>query len=230
MRVSRPASRTRRPSLTALLATTLLGVAAAFVPRPSAAPAVADAVQPAARVVAAAAQLAVDLAPGKLLVARRALGDPNFAGTVILLFSYAKDGAAGLIVNRPTTLPLAQALPDLPIPKGQQPTVFFGGPVAATVVRALVRSPAAPKDGLRLLTDVYLLATAEAVDAAVADGVSPDRIRLFGGYAGWGAGQLESEILHGDWFLMDGTGDIVFDAHPEEVWRRCLSQADVIAL
>jgi putative transcriptional regulator len=170
------------------------------------------------------------LATGKLLVATRSLADRTFAESVVLLFSYAKDGAAGLVLNRPSSVPLARALPDLAIPKGGTPVVFFGGPVALTGVRALLRSRDGRIDGYRVLPDVYLLGTREAVDGAVADGITADRLRLYAGYAGWGAGQLEREVRRRDWFVLDGDSEIVFDAHPETLWRREIRLTDVIVL
>ena len=87
---------------------------------------------------AASRRITGDLATGTLLIAARQLGDRTFGQTVVLLFSYSKDGAAGLIVNQRTQVRVRDALPDLPIPKGPEPVVFFGGPVARGDIRGLL--------------------------------------------------------------------------------------------
>jgi putative transcriptional regulator len=171
------------------------------------------------------------LAAGKILVAARTMGDPNFAETVILLFSCSKDGAAGLIVNRRTPVPLDRVLPDLPVPKGPRAVVFLGGPVSMSGIRALVRSPADRGNGYRVLSDVYLLGTLEALtDALEDDSAGGDRIRLYAGYAGWGAGQLEREVRIGAWHVFDGQGDLVFDLNPETLWARQIRLTEMLAL
>ena len=69
-----------------------------------------------------------DLAVGRLLVARRGLGDGNFGESVVLLFAYAtRDGAAGLIINRRSTVPTSRVLPELPTPRGSETMLFLGG-------------------------------------------------------------------------------------------------------
>jgi putative transcriptional regulator len=55
------------------------------------------------------------------------------------------------------------------------------------------------------------------------------RMRLYAGYAGWAPGQLEREILRGNWLIVDGDGAVVFDANPDTLWRREIKLADVVA-
>ncbi len=160
------------------------------------------------------------LASGRVLVAARTVGDPTFAQTVVLLFAYSSDGAAGLIVNRRTSVPVQRLLPNLPVPEGPAPRVFLGGPVSVAGIRALLRSPAGTVDGRRILTDVSLLGTPEALKAAMAGGVTAERLRLYVGYTGWGPGQLEREVRRGDWFVFDGDSAVVFDPEPDTLWRR----------
>lgn len=171
-----------------------------------------------------------DLAAGKLLVADRALADRHFAETVVLLLSFSKDEAAGVVLNRQTSVPVRRVVPDLPVPRGPAPVVFLGGPVSVTDVRALIRTPVAPADALRVLKDVYFLSTPGALDQAVGSGIDPTRIRLYAGYAGWAPGQLEREIRHGDWHVLEGNSDLVFDADPLTLWRRALRLTDVVVL
>jgi putative transcriptional regulator len=170
-----------------------------------------------------------ELAAGKMLVAARTMGDGTFAGSVILLFAYSPDGAAGLVINKRSTVPVSRALPDLRMPNGPAPVLFLGGPVAMTDVRALVRASAPLASAHRILKDVFLLTTTEAMDREVEGGALMTRIRLYAGYAGWAPGQLEREVLRGSWLIVDGDGDVVFDPNPDTLWRREIRLADVIA-
>src|ERR1700742_1092219 len=82
-----------------------------------------------------------DLGIGKLLVASRSLGDPDFAGTVVLLVRYDEKGALGLILNRRTDVPLSRVL-DLEAARDRSDPVYLGGPVGPSAVFALFESPA----------------------------------------------------------------------------------------
>lgn len=180
-------------------------------------------------VAAAQRQPAKELAAGKMLVAARTMSDSLFADAVILLFSYSPDGAAGLVINKQSRVPASRVLPDLPMPEGPAPILFLGGPVALTDVRALVRSAHAPPDAHRVVKDVFLLTTTDAIDREVEAGAPMTRMRLYAGHAGWAPGQLEREILRGNWLIVDGDGDVVFDANPDTLWRREIKRADVVA-
>ena len=170
-----------------------------------------------------------ELAAGKMLVAARTMGDSLFADSIILLFAYSSDGAAGLVVNRRSAVPVPRVLPDLPMPDGPSPVLFLGGPVALTEVRALVRASTPVTGAHRILTDVFLLTTTEAMDREVEAGALMTRIRLYAGYAGWAPRQLEREVLRGSWLIVDGDGDVVFDPNPDTLWRREIRLADVMA-
>jgi putative transcriptional regulator len=166
-----------------------------------------------------------DLAPGRLLVASRDVIDPNFHEAVVLLIDYDAKGAMGLIINRRTKAPMSQVLPDLHASVSTSRPVFFGGPVEAGGL-ALVRSEQPPEDGRHVLADVYLLSTRPGLEAQVSGGAGPDRFRVFIGYSGWRAGQLETETIHGLWHVLDGDAGLVFDADPDSLWRREIPRAD----
>jgi putative transcriptional regulator len=168
------------------------------------------------------------LARGRLLVASRRIGDPNFVRSVVLLLVYsATEGAAGVIVNRPTPVPVERLLPDLPVPRGPGSQLFFGGPVALPEARALLRMPASPVAAPQVLPGVYLFDT-QALNRAVGEGVTASQLRVYVGYAGWGAGQLEREIRRRDWHVFDAESAIVFDPNPETVWERQIVLTELI--
>lgn len=169
------------------------------------------------------------LAAGKLLVATRGLPDPNFSATVVLLADFDRNGAMGLILNRQTDVPLARLFPDLPAPSIREMNAFFGGPVPADGVLALVRSNRAHTDIPRVVGDVYLVSTREMLDQVIADGVRPDDLRVFVGYAGWGPGQLDSETGQGAWHLLDGSGAVIFDPAPDTLWERQIRRTEALS-
>jgi putative transcriptional regulator len=169
------------------------------------------------------------LAAGTFLVATRSLPDPNFRETVVLLVAYApKNGAAGLIINRRTEVPLRRVLPDLPAPRGSGTVAFAGGPVTPDEVKGLSRSPLFRNDGYRVLPDLVLFGSRDALEQAIAAGATADRLRVYLGYSGWNQGQLEREIARGDWHVMVADSEMVFSPEPEGVWRRLIRLTDVL--
>jgi putative transcriptional regulator len=161
-----------------------------------------------------------ELAAGKLLVAARDLPDPSFAETVVLLAEFSDQGAMGLIVNQRTEVPLTSLLPDVTPPQAKTTSVFFGGPVRAQGVLALLRSDRTHTDSLRIVADVYMVRSRELLDKIFSAGTGPDRLRVYVGYAGWSPGQLDRETAHGAWHVFDGDGSIVFDPDPGSLWSR----------
>ncbi len=163
-----------------------------------------------------------DLAPGRFLVARRELLDPNFAETVVVLVHYDRKGAMGLIVNRPTDIPLSRVFDELKLAQKRTDRLFLGGPVAPMGVLALVRTPAKPADARNVLDDVYLINDAKRLEEALAASDDPTRLRVFMGYAGWAAGQLEGEVDLGVWHIFRGDASLIFDPKPQTLWSRLI--------
>jgi putative transcriptional regulator len=168
-----------------------------------------------------------DLAPGRFLVAQRGLLDPNFHETVILLVTLNKDGAMGLVLNRPTDIPLSQAFKDYDTDRGGDGPVYIGGPVSPGGVLALVRSTSAPPDCERIVGDVFFVSTAAPLEKALTSGAGPGRLRVFSGYSGWGAGQLDREILTGSWHVFEADPSLVFDSKPDSLWDRFIRRTEL---
>ena len=143
---------------------------------------------------------AEELAAGKFLVADRALADKDFAHTIILLIYYGKDGAMGLVLNRPLDIPMSKLFPDR---KGPPVRLYDGGPISSGV-RMLFRSPTTPKDALHLFGDVYLTSTVDRIKDAT--GV----FRVYVGCTGWSKGQLQAEVARGTWHLAPADAAVVF--------------------
>ncbi|HEY1616169.1 MAG TPA: YqgE/AlgH family protein [Streptosporangiaceae bacterium] len=164
---------------------------------------------------------------GRLLAATPLLGDPNFRRTVILVVEDdPAEGTLGVVLNRPSEVPLAQVLDAWTELVTGPPVVFRGGPVSpnSALALALASGEAEPLgwrslDGSPVMARVGLV-DLEAPPELLADGISS--FRVFAGYAGWGAGQLRSEIDEGAWYVLVGEPADAFIAEPERLWPEVL--------
>jgi putative transcriptional regulator len=158
---------------------------------------------------------------GRLLVAAPALADPNFERSVVLVLSHDDDGALGVVVNRPTEVPITSILPAWQPVVSQPDVVFRGGPVSLDSALGLViianeDIPLGVRRVSGRLGAVDLDAPPEVVSPAVAG------MRVFAGYAGWSPEQLEAEIDDGAWFVVDAETTDAFSSAAEDLWRTVL--------
>jgi putative transcriptional regulator len=160
----------------------------------------------------------VDPLGGKLLVSNASLFDPNFRRTIVLIGHHDDEGAVGVILNRPTEVAVDEAVPALAYLVSPGDLVFEGGPVQpdAAVVVAEFEDP--EKAGLLALGSIGFLHEEPAPDEL--DGVV--RARVFAGYAGWGAGQLEAELEEDAWLVVGAEAGDVFHDEPERLWEAVL--------
>ena len=156
---------------------------------------------------------------GRLLVATPSLEDPNFDRTVVLLLQHDDvDGAMGLVLNRPSGLPLEEELGDwgeLAAPPGE---VFIGGPVQPEVAIALgwLEPGREVPEGVQPVMDGLGVVD---LRRSPADVPGLRAVRVYAGYAGWAAGQLEGEIATGSWFTLDADPADPATADPDGLWR-----------
>lgn len=146
--------------------------------------------------------------PGRLLVATTLLLDSNFHRTVILLLEHNEEGSIGVVINRPTEVPVDQALPGWEEAAVEPQVLFSGGPVEPTGVLGVGRD--AEGD----------LGAAELELGPLA--VGP--VRLFQGYAGWSAGQLVAELEEGAWWVIEAEPSDIFSDDPGELWYEVLGR------
>lgn len=164
---------------------------------------------------------------GQLVVATPQLGDPNFARTVVLLLQAdEEDGALGLVLNRPTGTGVGEVLPDWAPLAAAPGVVFTGGPMQPNAAICLGHGlPGGRQVGAYSVLEGVpgtSLGTVD-LDAAPDDLVpSVSEVRLFAGYAGWTAGQLEAEVEEGAWWVLDALPADAFSADPEQLWERVL--------
>jgi putative transcriptional regulator len=164
---------------------------------------------------------------GQLLAATPMLGDMNFRRTIVLIVEDdQEEGTLGVVLNRPSEIPVRQVLePWTDLVTG--PSVLFqGGPVSPDSALALaLPSGETEPIGWRSLAGSRLMSRIGLVDLGappelLADGIAS--LRVFAGYAGWGAGQLEAEIDAGAWLVLEGLPEDAFVAEPDRLYPTVL--------
>jgi putative transcriptional regulator len=148
------------------------------------------------------------------------MGDANFAEAVVLLVAHDESGSMGLIVNRRTRVPLRELLREIPDPAGRELRFYWGGPVQPEAIHALVRTSRPSDSARRVLSDVYITGDMAEVRAAVGQEDPESRLRVFTGYAGWGKGQLDTEVRAGAWVVDPADARSVFAPDGSGLWER----------
>ncbi len=163
---------------------------------------------------------------GHLLIAGPRLKDPNFFKAAVLLVEHNDEGAMGLVINRPSSVTVANALAghfDLSQATGY---VYQGGPVEQTALFILHNSQSLDPDETPIIPELFIGSCAEVFEEVVQTSLLDHsiRYRIFSGCSGWGAGQLEAELVRGDWFVMRSNLDYVFADDPYTVWDELMEQ------
>ena len=158
-------------------------------------------------------------ANGLFLIATPTLTDPNFSQTVVLIIEHGADGTLGLIVNRPTPVRLAEAMPSVAVLKGTSYVVYWGGPVEPNGVMLLYRLANGSSQMREVLTEVYVGGQLDTVERMITEPKPRETFRAYAGYAGWAPGQLEAEMVFGSWALMEASAEHIFDKDPDQLWQ-----------
>ena len=158
---------------------------------------------------------------GQLLVAAPSLIDPNFRRTVVLVAAHGDEGTMGLVLNRPTELELSEASDVLDGLAGAGELVYRGGPVQISTITVLAEWEEPARAAALVLDDVGFVPGDEDVELLVP---YVSRARVFAGHAGWGPGQLESELEREDWIVLEATPEDVFSPEPGGLWGAVLER------
>jgi putative transcriptional regulator len=156
----------------------------------------------------------------QFLVAMPGLEDSNFSHSVTLLCEHSEKGALGLVINRPTDLHLTEMLDQMGLEHNQlpgDPIVYWGGPVQPERGFVVHSGPGAWDSTLKLGEDLYIT-TSRDVLGAIGRGEGPRSYIVALGYAGWGEGQLESEIMRNSWLNTPVDSDVLFGTPAQERW------------
>ena len=158
---------------------------------------------------------------GQLLIAAPTMGDPRFQHTVILMVRHDRNGALGIVINRPLgDRPLAtilQALGETDTAVAGQVRIFAGGPVQPEIGFVVHSAEYHRPDTIDIDGRVAMTSSREIL-RDIANHRGPSKSLIAFGYAGWGPGQLEGELAHGFWFTTPQDAKLIFDEDRDEVW------------
>ena len=159
------------------------------------------------------------------------LGDPNFKRAVVLIVEHeVTEGTLGVVLNRPTKIPVGQVLEQWTELVTDPSVLFRGGPVAQNSAIALALVPGKEEPlGWRALDGAPALARLGLLDLDAPPRLLAPAItslRVYAGYAGWSPGQLDAEIDEGAWFVLPAEPGDVFAADPGRLWRAVLRRQE----
>ena len=160
----------------------------------------------------------MDTLQGQLLIASPSLLDSNFRRTVVLVTEHSDEGAAGLVLNRPSPASVSELVPELEPVVEDDEQVWLGGPVQRNAVLVLGEF-VDPEDAAVPLFGALGFPSLEEPEDVVP---LTTRRRIFAGYAGWSAGQLEDELAREDWILEEAETDDAFTETPDQLWADVL--------
>ena len=168
---------------------------------------------------------------GKLLVAMPGMSDPRFERSVIFMCAHSAEGAMGLIVNKPIeNLAFGELMIKFGLesgPDGLAMPILFGGPVRMDRGFVLHSAEYAGDATTLAVPGEIALSASQDILRAIATGHGPQKSALALGYAGWGAGQIESEILANGWIHCDADANLVFDTAYEAMWQKAVGKLGV---
>lgn len=158
---------------------------------------------------------------GNFLISTPQMPDPRFQEQVIFLCAHNEEGAMGLVINNPNLeITLREVLQgaSLPVPEGDLPHIYMGGPVETDAGFILYSADYTNSNALEVTSEIFL-----SRDSSILDDISSDKgpahYLFMLGYAGWGSGQLESELVDNSWLTVPGNFDILFNTPDEFKWK-----------
>lgn len=166
---------------------------------------------------------------GHCLISMPSMLDPRFKRTVIFICSHDEEGAMGLVINRTHDDITFQKLCKKLKIDGEENDgiqILSGGPVEIGRGFVLHRASNDYENTLNITDDVALCATMDALQSLAA-GEGPPNARVALGYAGWGAGQLEDEILENAWLVCDADASLVLEMTPDDIYDAALARLGV---
>ena len=166
----------------------------------------------------------------QLLIAMPAMADPNFSRSVTLLCQHNEEGAIGITINRQSGFTLGELLFQLNIPCEIQEIssmmVLEGGPVSPDHGFVL-HTPVKGFDSSVQINDDIMVTTSRDVMSAIAAGKGPEQFLIALGYAGWGDGQLESEMRQNAWLSVPADKGILFETALQNRWEKAVGKLGI---
>jgi putative transcriptional regulator len=168
--------------------------------------------------------------PGMFLVAKRALEDSHFGQSVVYLVEHGGDGTLGLIVNRSSNVSLSEAIPDIEDKLTTVHALYYGGPVGLPMILMLVRSESAAEGMAHVVDDVYISSDRRVLDEVIAAKKPDSELRFYIGHSGWAAGQLDFELLRGDWHVVTADTDAIFSGETDSLWNKLIERLEPMGI
>jgi putative transcriptional regulator len=166
----------------------------------------------------------------QFIIAMPGLLDPNFHHTVTFLCQHTKEGALGIVINRSTEMKLGEIFKQMDIHAASllasETPIYAGGPVQQDR-GFVVHTKCGEWDMTMPVSDDISLTTSRDVIEAIAAGEGPEKFLIALGYAGWGEGQLEKEILNNSWLNTPYEQQILFDTPVSQRWNAAASQIGI---
>jgi putative transcriptional regulator len=166
-----------------------------------------------------------DLLRGVFIVANPKIIDPSFSRTVILLIHNERKGSTGLIINRPTSVSLSEKFPIIKEHLTETDHIFSGGPVFSKTLTLLFQSKLPPSGMIPVLDNIYVSRDMDLLANLPMSTILDRRFRIYSGYAGWGPGQLQAEIIRGDWRIVRTGTDVIFEGDNDIIWEEMLKRS-----
>jgi len=163
----------------------------------------------------------IDTLTGTFLISTPKMPDPRFEEQVIYICAHSHEGAMGVAINKPNklfTIPEILRGANLPVPEIDLPPVYIGGPVELESAFILYQSDYRTDYQLEISPTVSLSRESKILED-IANSNGPDKYLFILGYAGWGPGQLEAELLDDGWLTVPADDHVIFDIPDNEKWR-----------
>ncbi len=163
----------------------------------------------------------IDTLTGSFLISTPKMPDPRFEEQVVYICAHSHEGSMGVVINSPNLMfTMGEVLQGagLPIPSGELPPVYIGGPVELESAFILYSSDYHTEFELAVSSTVSLSRETKVLED-IAKLKGPEKYLFLLGYAGWGPGQLEQELVDDGWLTVPGEDHIIFDVPDEDKWR-----------
>ncbi len=164
------------------------------------------------------------------LIAMPGLADPNFFHAVVYLCEHDEEGAMGLVVNRPLDLTLGEIFEQMGIEASDEAAagqaVYFGGPVQCER-GFVIHRPHGDWESSLSVSDEVAVTSSRDILVSIASGRGPRDSLVALGYAGWGPGQLEQELVDNAWLSVESDPAILFGTADEERWQAAAARGGI---
>ena len=162
-----------------------------------------------------------------LLVASNRITDASFERSVVLVTRHGGDEPLGVLLNRPTEVPLKDVFGDVAGFDATRDRLYFGGPVSRRMLVFVFRAESHPERSFELMPGVFMSLDATLLRELLRREQPAAGLRVYAGYAGWTAGQLEQEITRGDWHVIEANAEVIFSTKPESMWQDLVRRASL---